>query len=204
MSGISHERRPVDIGVITGTPVEMGAVRDVLDLGLAAAGGLLFYEGTVRTRGTTSRIAALQARDSVAAALGHLLGHFRPGIVVLTGTAEATDPGLAAGDVVVCAEAVVDGPGTGIGHAVAAFFGDYGDPAHWRTEDARGVSRAHRVLPGPVGTAKPAEVGELTQGWAVIQGITPPAAGETHRRVAAWHAAAVLQSLIPYLRLTAR
>jgi adenosylhomocysteine nucleosidase len=253
--------RRADIGVITIMPVEMSAVRDVLGLTLAMDGGTPFYEGTVGIRGTSTRVAALCAlargQRPAVAAFGRLARRYAPEIVVVTGIADGVNPHLAIGDVVVSTEVVYhdlrketafetrrrtseqSSPAT-IAHAVNCFFTDYGDPAQFQTEDARGVSRGHRVLYGPIGSSEAVladadsgiirrlrtvndkimsvdlEAGGIAQafherdasipvrGWAVVRGIGDNADQETsdaHQATAAWHAAVVLRSLIPYFRL---
>ncbi|GAA0413444.1 hypothetical protein Acor_10970 [Acrocarpospora corrugata] len=251
--GVSTTR--TGIGVITTTPGEMGAVRDVLDLTLTASGTIPCYEGTVHARGTSTRVAAVRAPGATDA-FTHLARNYAPEIVVFTGLADGLDPRLSPGDVVAATEIIEydfrwetstetshwgsarNGPGS-LTHAVNCFFTDYGRPAHFQTEDARGVTRAHRVLNGPIGTghAVAAEpLGDLravndrllaadaaalglarafddreeslgTRGWVVIRGIAGSAAQartDTSEATAAWHAAAVLQSLIPYLLLNTR
>ncbi|WP_204043087.1 phosphorylase family protein [Acrocarpospora phusangensis] len=224
--------RQADIGVITGTPVELSAVRDVLDLTLTVSAAA--YEGTVHTRGTATRVAALRAAEhgSTAEAFARLAREYAPEIVILTGVAEALGPQIAAGDVAVATEvagAEQTSPAA-VAHAVSCFFTDYGDPARFHTEDARGVSRGHRVLNGTV-TADPGRAADgqvlavdpaagdlarafreraepgVVHGWAVVRGIGDDAYHErtdAGQATAAWHAAAVLRCLIPYFRMSAR
>ncbi|MEO3858346.1 5'-methylthioadenosine/S-adenosylhomocysteine nucleosidase [Acrocarpospora sp. B8E8] len=257
----AEPERQADIGVITILPVEMGAVRDVLDLNLAMNGGTPFYEGTVHVRGTSTRVAALRAHSqgqrSAVMAFTRLTQHYAPEIVVISGIAGGVNPHIAIGDVAVSTEVVYydlrketafetrrrtseqSSPAT-ITHAVNCFFTDYGDPAHFQTADARGVSRGHRVLHGPIGSGEAViadadseivhhlravndkilavdmEAGGLAQafhereqsspvrGWAVVRGISDNAdqrKNDGQQATAAWHAAVVLRSLIPYFRL---
>ncbi|WP_113701335.1 hypothetical protein [Nonomuraea lactucae] len=175
-SGRGPERPPArraDVGVITILSEEAGAVRDVLGLHWAPAGGLPFFEGSVEIRGTVTRVAALrslsQGQRSAVMAFDHLRRHYAPAIVVLAGIAGGVHRDTAVGDVVVSTRVVYydlrketpdgrlrrgeerEAPAP-VGHAVNSFFTDLGSPARFRGTDGDGVTRGFRVHTGPIGS----------------------------------------------------
>ncbi|TQM80581.1 adenosylhomocysteine nucleosidase [Saccharothrix saharensis] len=130
------------IGVITMTPAETRAVRDVLALSPLRDG---FHSGTRFTRVVAVRTHG-QGQGAAMDAARRLVHHFSPEVLVLAGIAGAIDPGQRIGDVVVATKVVGydlqkktshgtqhrgrhwEAPAT-VGRAVDDFFSTRGEPA---------------------------------------------------------------------------
>ncbi|MGW2143413.1 5'-methylthioadenosine/S-adenosylhomocysteine nucleosidase family protein [Nonomuraea bangladeshensis] len=161
-----------DVGVITITPEEANAVRDVLGLRSARNGDLPFYEGTVHVRDTATRVAAFRAlsqgQRSTVMAFDHLRRHYHPAVIVLTGIGGGIHASAKIGDVVVAIRVIYydlrketpDGTlrrgeereaPSAVGHAVNAFFSDHGEPAMFQATNGEGDFLVHT---GPIGSGE--------------------------------------------------
>ncbi|WP_431897531.1 hypothetical protein [Nonomuraea sp. bgisy101] len=164
-----------DVGVITITPEEANAVRNILGLRPTRNGDLPFYEGTVHIRDTTIRIAAFRAlsqgQRSAVMAFDHLRRHYNPAVIVLTGIGGGIHAKAAVGDVVVATRVVYydlrketpDGTRrrgeereapSAVGHAVNSFFTDHGEPATFQAAHDNGDTRDFLVRTGPIGSGE--------------------------------------------------
>jgi adenosylhomocysteine nucleosidase len=158
-----------DIGVITVLSEEANAVREVLGLHRVQTGRLPFMEGDLDTRGRTIHVAAIRAlsmgQRSTVIAFDHLRRHYSPAVIALTGIGGGIHRDAAIGDVVVTTRVVYydqrretpAGPRrrgeapeapAAMGHALNAFFTDYGEPAAFDDETGNGF----RVHTGPIGS----------------------------------------------------
>ncbi|ACZ90240.1 nucleoside phosphorylase-like protein [Streptosporangium roseum] len=167
--------RRADVGVITILTEEARAVHNVLGLERAPSSELPFFDGTVNVRGVATRVAAIRAlaqgQRSTMMAFDNLRRHYNPAVVVLTGIGGGIHKDIAVGDVVLATRVVYydlrketpDGrqhrgeereTPAAIGHAVHAFFTDYGEPAKFHTTDTDGTIRDYRVLTGPIGSGE--------------------------------------------------
>lgn len=171
----SQQASRADVGVITITPEEATAVREVLGLRPTRGGDLPFYEGTVHIRETTTRVAAFRAlsqgQRSTVMAFNHLRRHFNPAMIVLTGIGGGIHTKTALGDVVVATRVVYydlrketpegtqrrgeerEAPAA-VGHAVNSFFTDHGEPATFQAVPDEGEAPTFLVHAGPIGSGE--------------------------------------------------
>lgn len=161
--------RRAGVGVITVLSEEASAVREVLDLHRVSKGGLPFMEGHLDARGRNIDIAAIRTLSmgprSTVVAFDHLRRHYSPSVIALTGIGGGIHPDAVIGDVVVTTRVIYydqrretpTGPRprgeapeapAAIGHALNAYFTDYGEPAVF-DDEAGGQYRVHT---GPIGS----------------------------------------------------
>jgi adenosylhomocysteine nucleosidase len=160
--------RRAGVGIITVLSEEASAVRDVLQLHRVSRQGLPFMEGSLDAWGRRIDIAAIRTLSmgprSTVVAFDHLRRHYAPSVIALTGIGGGIHPDAAIGDVVVTTRVIYydqrretptgprhrgeapEAPAV-IGHALNAYFTDYGEPAVF---DDEGVP--YRVHTGPIGS----------------------------------------------------
>jgi len=164
----AHPASRAGVGVITVLSEEANAVREVLGLHRVPKSGLPFMEGNLEARGQNIHIAAIRTLKmgprSTVTAFDHLRRHYSPAVVALTGIGGGIHPDAAIGDVVVTTRVIYydqrretpTGPRprgeapeapAAIGHALNAYFTDYGEPAVFDDESGR-----YRVHTGPIGS----------------------------------------------------
>jgi nucleoside phosphorylase len=169
---------PWDIGVITVLSEETLAVAGMLARAgsyqeRGGEGGLQFGEAAITAGGQLVKVVTIQALDSgpqsTGIAFDHLHRYYAPALVVLTGIAGGIHSSVKLGDVVIGREVIyydhrketpdgtrrrgssqpVPAP---VRRAVNKFFSDNGEPCPLAVTDPDGISRAFKVLPGPIGS----------------------------------------------------
>jgi adenosylhomocysteine nucleosidase len=172
--GSDADSQQLGLGVITILPEETHALVLALELQATSAGGLRFYETKTSSRGSTVKMAAIQAlapgQRSTMSAYARLHEYYNPRTVVLAGIGGGLHPGLRPGDVVVATRVVYydlrketpagvrhrgeehEAPAE-TGHAINAFFTDH-DPAEFPVADPAGATRIMRMRTGLIGSGE--------------------------------------------------
>jgi adenosylhomocysteine nucleosidase len=172
--GSDADSQQSGLGIITILPEETHALVLALELQPTSAGGLRFYETQACLRGSTVKIAAIQAlapgQRSTMSAYARLHEYYNPRTVVLVGIGGGIHPDLRPGDVVVATRVVYydlrketpagvrhrgeenEAPAE-TGHAINAFFTDQ-DPAEFPVTDPGGATRIMRMRAGLIGSGE--------------------------------------------------
>jgi adenosylhomocysteine nucleosidase len=168
------DNQQLGLGVITILPEETHALVLALQLHATSVGGLRFYEAEVRLRGSTVKVAAIQAlgpgQRSTMSAYARMHEYYNPRTVALVGIGGGIHRSLRPGDVVVATRVIYydlrketpdgvwhrgeerEAPAE-TGHAVNAFFADH-EPAEFPVADPAGATRIMRMRAGLIGSGE--------------------------------------------------